>query len=706
MSHPFLDAAFHIPWSQLQPKHIEPDISKGLEIAQQRIDVIAQQALDDVSYDSTLGALEKSTEDLSRAWTYVSHLDSVCNSDELRAAYNKMLPQVSEFFTKIPLNSHLWNVLKTFSNTDEAKKLTGARKRFLEETLADFKESGADLAAADKQRLAEINAELAKITQKYSENVLDSTNAWERIVDDPGQLAGLPQSAQDAAKDAALKKGIGTEDSPKWRFTLQMPSLLPALKYLDDNALRKEIWTASSKIGATQEHDNTELIWQALELRQQKAQLLGKDHFADFVLSRRMAKNGKTAIDFIADLHRRVKPAFDQDIAELEAYKADKIGQPVDRLQPWETGYWAEKRRMELFDLDEEELRPYFPINTVIGGMFQITEKIFGIRIVERSAVYIDTNTQEQQLHDVEDGKPPVEVWHPDVRYYEVYDEDAAHIGSFYADWHPRESKRGGAWMNDFVTGTRHHDGSFSPHLGIVCGNLSPAVGDKPALLTHDEVTTIFHEFGHLLHHLLGKVDVQSLNGINVAWDFVELPSQFLENWCWESAALALISGHYQTQEPLPAKLLDKMLAARNYMEASTTMRQLSLGKMDLEMHANYAQFQGRELDTVIDGILEGYNATLKTQPPSIVRRFGHLFSSPTGYAAGYYSYKWAEVLDADAFTRFQNEGVFNATVGREFRDKILSKGNSEPPEKLYRDFMGRGPDLNALLIRSGLLDA
>lgn len=707
MKQPFLQNTFLINWHTLRPSEIETDIDIALDEAQHRIDTIAATGTDSLSYENILLALEKATEDLSRAWGYVTHLDSVCNSPELREAHNAMLPKVSEFFTRISLNADLWNVLKAFAETGEAKSLTGTRRRFLEETLADFRENGADLPAEQKQRLEKINAELSATTQKYSENVLDSTNAWQLLIEEESRLAGLPDSAKAAARESATSKGHGSEDKPVWRFTQHAPSMLPVMKYADDDALRKAVWEGSTGIGRKEPHDNTELIWKILDLRQQKAGLLGKQDFADFILQRRMAKDGATALAFTEDLHKRIVDVFRKEVAELEAFKAEQSDGSAEHLEPWETAYWSEKLRKARYDLDEEELRPYFPIEQVVNGMFALVEKLFAVRIVQRPTVYIDPETRKESYsnepHTNAPFRPVVEVWHPDVKYYDLLDADSSHLGSFYADWYPREPKRGGAWMNYLRTGGPRENDAPEPHLGLMCGNLNPPVGGKPALMTHDDVQTIFHEFGHLLHHLLGRVEVKSLNGVNVAWDFVELPSQIMENWCWEREALDLFAKHYETGETLPDALLDKMLAARNFQQASFTMRQLSLGKMDLDLHIGYTAIKGRDLEEVIDESIADYRAPLKTKPPSIVRRFTHLFADATGYAAGYYSYKWAEVLDADAFTRFKQEGILNAKTGLAFRDKVLARGNSEPPEQLFRSFMGRDPDLNALLERSGL---
>lgn len=676
MLHSFIDNSLQPKWHSMTPEKVEPEINFALKEAQEKIEQIENLDKSQLTYENTLLALEQATETLENTWGKVSHLDAVCNSPALRKIYNELLPKVSEFFTKIFLNDKLYATIKSFSQSQAAQSLSPIRKRFLEEVLADFKENGAELDPSSKKRLETIESELALLTQKYSENVLDATNAWELIIDNPEQLAGLPPSAQEAAKENALCKNLGSPEHPQWRFTLQAPSLQPILQYLDNDEIREKVWRANASVGHVAPHDNSQLVDQILKLRQEKASLLGYKDFADLTLKRRMAKSGTHALQFIEDLHQRIQKSFQNEIEKLEKYKAQKTGQPLDHLQPWEIAYWAEKQRKDLFDFDEEELRPYFPIDQVIQGMFAITSQLFNIEIKELKNV---------------------ETWHDDVQYYQVYEKNGPLLGAFYADWHPRESKRGGAWMNHLLTGAQNE-----PHLGLICGNLSRPTQNKPALLTHNEVETIFHEFGHLLHHILGNIEVKSLHGVKVAWDFVELPSQILENWCWERQSLDLFARHYQTNAPIPDDLFKKMLAARTYLSAVDTMRQLSIAKMDLELHISYKDAH-QPLDPFIDNILQSYLPKYKTQPPTIVRRFGHVFADPTGYAAGYYSYKWAEVLDADAFTRFKKEGILNPEVGIDFREKILSKGNSSPAETLFFDFMGREPKLDALLERSGL---
>ena len=703
MSHPFLDDSFHVRWSTLAPDAVEPDITEALARADRALNTIISQDRERLTFNSVILAYEDVLRELHEAWALVRHLDALCNSPALREAHNKMLPTVSAFFAKIPLNEHLWDLVLTYSRTDEARALTGTKKRAIEETVAYFRQHGADLPAEKKKRLEEIDADLSQAAQKYAENLLDSTNAWELVIDDTSKLTGLPKSAIDAARADAEAKGLATPDAPRYRFTLKAPSLIPVMDHLDDDSIRKHVWEGICTVGRHGAYDNTELIWQILRLRHEKAQLLGKDHFADYILERRMAKSGAAALTFTGHLHARTKPAFDREVVSLQDYVADKTQRPTRSLEPWEIAWWSERRRRENYDFDEEELRPYFPVDSVLDGMFRLAERLFDIQIRQRETVFYEVGqTGASSASPFEQG--PIEVWHPEVTFYEVRNSDGAHIGSFFTDWHPRDSKRSGGWMNYLKGGwPGSSERERRPHLGFICGNLTPPVGGKQALLMHHEVTIVFHEFGHLLHQILGDVDVSSLNGVNVAWDFVELPSQLMENFCWERESLDFFARHHETGEGIPEVLFKKMIAARNYMSAVAMMRQLGSSKLDLELHMHHATDEGADLDELAREIMRDYLFPTHTKPPTMARRFSHLFSSPVGYAASYYSYKWAEVLDADAFTRFQKEGVLNPAVGRSFRDSILSRGNSDAPETLFRDFMGRDPDPNALLVRAGL---
>ncbi len=691
MNHPFLSDTYPIQWASLTADHIEPDISHAIELAEQNLKEIRNLSESEVTFQNTFLALEQASDALDHGWGRVNHLDSVANNEAQRAELNKMLPKVSAFYSAISLDSEIWSSLKAFSVSEGMKGLSDLEKRFVEETCRGFIQSGADLPKEKKDKVAAVSAKLSEVTQKYSENTLDSTNDWELVIDDKARLAGIPDMFCESARLDALSKDLGTEDQPKWRFVLQFPSYYPVLQHADDELLRKEVWEGLNTVGNKGDWDNTDLIWEILALRKEKAVLLGKKHYPNLVLEERMAKTGEAALSFINGLHEKVKPAFLKDHEELLAYVSKKTGTTVDSIKPWEGAYWAEKMRIELYDFDEQELRPYFEVSQVMEGMFTICSKLFNIRIEERTASFNKEN----------DG---IETWHEECSYYDLFDKESGELlGSFYADWHPRESKRGGAWMNSLKTGGILKDGTRDAHVGLIIGNMTKPVGDQPALLDHREVETIFHEFGHLLHHLLSEVAIKSLSGTNVPWDFVELPSQILENWCWDRKSLDLFATHFKTGEVIPEELYQKMLSARNFRSGTGFMRQLMLGKIDLELHLAPEKYQDKDLDEVDEIILSEYRIPSKFKSPSILRKFSHLFSSPVAYSSGYYSYKWAEVLDADAFTRFQNEGILNEEVGMAFRKEILSRGNSRPVDESYRQFMGRDPELEPLLVRSAI---
>jgi oligopeptidase A len=683
MANAFLDRSFHIRWSQLTADQVGPAVELALAEAARSLAGITALTPDQADFANTFLALEQATDLLNETWAKVSHLTSVADAPALREAHNAMLPKVSAFLAGIPLNPALWLRLQAAHGRPSATAWSAEQRRLVDETMADFLQQGAELPAGQKARLEALQSELAQLTQKYSENVLDATNAWELLVEDPNRLAGLPEHARESARQNALRKGQGTEANPVWRFTLHAPSQEPVMLYAEDATLRQQIWQAAIAVGAQAPHDNRDLIKNILRLRQEKAGLLGYLHFADLVLKRRMAQSGRQALGFIEDLHQRISPAFARDGRELQEFKAEQTKSAIAPLAPWEVGFWAEKLRRTRYDFDEEQLRPYFSLPAVLAGMFEIVHRVFGLSVTRPTAA--------------------VAGWHPEVDFYDVHDAGGRLIGSFYTDWHPRESKRGGAWMNYLITGGPRPDGIRAPHLGLMCGNLTPAMGDKPALLTHREVETVFHEFGHLLHHLCGEVGFKSLNGTNVAWDFVELPSQIMENWCWERASLDLFARHYATGATIPEALFQRLVAARNFRSATATMRQLALARMDLELHLRTADYLAGDVSTLLQTRLRDYLAVTAPAAPTIENRFTHIFSDPVGYAAGYYSYKWAEVLDADAFTRFKREGIFNRAVGVEFMAKILSRGNAADPMRLFVDFMGRPPDLQALLIRAGL---
>lgn len=683
---PFLSHEERISWSKLTPEHVVPDISRALEIAKKEIDQLIVES--PRSYEGCFVALENITENLTLAWRKVGHLGSVCDSDAMRKAMTKMLPKVSVFVQSLYLNEDLWMCVDGAYQAEEHR--TGVIRRHMEEVRDQFIQNGAQLIGDSKEELAAINKELAEITKKYSDNVLDSTNSWELLITDEEELAGLPESALQAARQSAQSKGL-----EGWRFTLHVPSRLPVMQHSTNERLRAQVWRAGTEIGRGEEYNNLPLVVRILSLRRRQAQLLGHDNFPDLMLSRRMAKSGANALSFLEDLHGKVHASFQKELDTLSKWVCEKTG-TQEKIAPWSFDFYAEKMRKELYAFDNEELRPYFPIDSVLDGFFSIIHDLYGVRVQEQPSRVC--------APDESCPKGEIEVWHESVRAYSLFDEDGVEIGLFYTDWFPRESKRAGAWMNPLFSGQKKTDDSFSLNVGLVAGNMTAPIGDGPALLTHREVETIFHEFGHLLHHLFGRVEVPALNGTNVAWDFVELPSQIMENWCWEKRALHRFARHHQSNDVIPDVLIEKLKKAKNFHSAYGTMRQLSFGKLDLELHLQDKEWEEGSIDADIDQILEDYVPALSEKGPSLVTRFGHLFSSPIGYAGGYYSYKWAEVLDADAFSRFATEGIFNRDVGQAFRDTILSKGNSEPPDVLFETFMGRGPNADALLVRSGLL--
>ena len=672
---PLLRSGFQIPFDKIRAGHVEPAIGSLIEQAREKLEAIAAPA-PARTYENTLGALDVLSEPLDIAMGVVRHLESVVTTPELRAAHNAVEGPASEFYSSIVLHEGLWNAIKSFASTGEAEHLNATRRRFLKKTVESFRRHGADLDPAGKKRMSEIDVELSQITTKYGQNVLDATNAFDLVITEESKLAGLPPTAIEAAREDARRKGV-----EGWRFTLHAPSYTPVLTYLDDREIRERMYRANTTRATSGEHDNRALIPRILELRKEKAKLVGFPDFADFVLEDRMAKKGSAALAFLEDLQRRTRDHFVRETDSLLRFRKELEGPAAPPLEPWDVSYYAEKQRAKLFDFDEEALRPYFPLPRVVAGMFELVHRLYGIRVT---------------------GREDVPKWHPDTQYYAIHDENGDFLGAFYADWYPRESKRGGAWMDAFLTG-HARDGRLEPHLGVICGNLTPPIGDKPALLTHREVETIFHEFGHLLHHLLTKVEVRSLAGTSVPWDFVELPSQIMENWCWERESLDLFAAHYQTGERLPEDLFDKMKRARTFRAATAQMRQLSFGIVDLALHRVYDPARDGDVIAWSRQILDPFSPAPLPPDHAMIASFTHLFSGPVAYASGYYSYKWAEVLDADAFTRFKDEGIFNRETGRAFRDRILARGDSEDPAELYRTFMGRDPDLTALLVRSGL---
>lgn len=671
---PLLNLGFEIPFNAIEAGHVEPGVSQLIEQARAGLDAVGSR-LGERTYDNTVGAIDRALEPLEIAMTVIEHLESVATSDPLRTAFNAAQPKYAAFTSAIPLDPALFAAIEAFAATPAAATLDPVQARRLHKLREEFKRHGAELPPAQKQRLEAIDVELAERTTRFSQNVLDATRAWSLDLEDDVRLAGLPDSAKEAAAEAAREAGV-----PGYRFTLQAPSYHPLLTYVDDAQLRERAYRAYNTRATTGELDNGPLLGRILELRQAKARLLGYETFADLVLADRMAENGAQARAFIDELRSDAQAAFEQESAQLLAFRRELEGPSAPELEPWDVAYYSQKQRLAQYAFDEEALRPYFAFEAVLEGMFAVAARIFDIEIAPM---------------------PQLVGWHPSVRAFEITNRGGGQLGAFFCDAFPRSTKRGGAWMNGLVTGREG-----APHLGLICANVMPAVGDRPALLTHSDVETLFHEFGHLLHHCLSTVPERALAGTNVAWDFVELPSQIMENWCWEKDALDLFAAHHDDGSPLPAELFDAMKRARTFRAASAMMRQLGFASIDLALHTSYdPRHDGQPLAYAREH-LAAFAPTPLFDEYAMLASFGHLFSHPVGYAAGYYSYKWAEVLDADAFTRFSEAGVFDASVGRAFRDNILANGDAVDPAVLFETFMGRPPSSRALLQRCGLQPA
>lgn len=665
-ANPLLKFTTPIPWDQIQPAHIQPAIDQHLKDAEaRRTSYLAQTAKP--TWDNTIEARERIAEDLTQSWGLVAHLQSVNNTAELRKEFNATQPRLTAFLNALGLDSGIYERVKAYAATNEAKSLTGPKKRVLELILADYRRSGVTLDAAKRARVLELRQKLSQLSTQFAQNALDSTNAFELLVTDESQLAGLPEINRAAASRAAAGKG--------YRFTLQAPSMIPVLTYADSSEIREKISRAQTAIASSGKFDNRPVIEQILGLRRELANLLGYQTFADFQSELRMARSGRAIQTFLAGLEGKTRDAFDTEVATLQAFSGTKT------LRAWDTAYYTQKLRQKEFQFDQNELRPYFELSRVLGGLWGLVHELYGIRVTE--------------LKDTP-------VWNPQVRAFRIDDADGTQLATFYADFFPRESKRAGAWCNSFYIG--YHDAKTRvPHIGTIVSNITPPGADGKALLTHAEVQTVFHEFGHLLHLAFREGPLRALNTTQVPWDFVELPSQIMENFTWERSVLSRFAVHDTTGEALPDALFDKMTRSRTFMAASAQMRQLSLGTMDIQLHTDY-KLDGDYGEPVsyVRKIAQRFSAAPLEPEACPICAFSHVFAG--GYAAGYYSYKWAEVLDADAFSKFKANGVISRKTGDEFRTKLLAPGNAKPADILFRDFMGRNPDPSALLRRIGLV--
>ncbi|MES9833917.1 MAG: oligopeptidase A [Candidatus Thiodiazotropha sp. DIVDIV] len=661
-------------FSRITPEIVGPAIDTLLQENRETMERLLNTT-PDPTWKTFIEPLETAEDRLSRAWSPVSHMNSVVNSDDLREVYNASLPKLSEYATEVGQNSQLCDAYKKVA---EQVDLDSPQRKMLENALLDFHLSGVDLPEEKKQRYKEITQALSKLTTKFEENLLDATNAWSKLITDPEQLAGLPESALALAKQTAEQRG-----QEGWLLTLEFPSYFPVMTYADQRELRRETYQAySTRASDSGPHagqwDNTEVMDQILKLRHEQAQLLGFDNYAERSLARKMARGTDEVVAFLTDLASRSKPQAEQELNELTQFAVETYG--VEKLEAWDIGYYSEKLRKHRHNISQEELKPYFPETRVVPGMFAVVERLYGINI--------------QAIENVD-------VWHPDVRFYEIRDKQNQLRGQFYLDLFARPKKRGGAWMDDCATRFFSDTMDQIPVAYLTC-NFSPPVGSQPALFTHDEVLTLFHEFGHGLHHMLTRIDYPSVAGINgVAWDAVELPSQFMENWCWEKEALNLISGHVDTGEPIPDELFQRMNGARNFQSAMQMVRQLEFSLFDFRIHQEYDPTRGGRIYQILEQVRQQVSVIT---PPSWNRfphGFSHIFAG--GYAAGYYSYKWAEVLSADAFSRFEEEGIFNQQAGQSFLEEILEQGGSKDAMDLFIAFRGREPQIEPLLRHSGI---
>ena len=668
-------------FNEINIPDIESSISKHLDDNLNAIKTLSQQA--NPSWDSLIAKLEEYDDVLSKAWSPVSHLNSVCNSDELRDAYNACLPKLSAYSTEVGQNKDLQQAYQAIKDSAEFAQLNTAQQKAIDNSLRDFHLAGVDLSDDKKLRYGEIKSRLSDLGSKYGENVLDATNKWQKLITDKADLAGVPDSAL-----ASFEQAAKADDKEGYLLTLDFPCYLPVMTYCECAELRKEMYTAFATRASDQgpnagEFDNSENMAEILKLRHELANLLGFESYAHYSLASKMADTPAQVIKFLEDLAEKSRPQAQQEYSELQAYAKDEHG--VDSLNAWDVTYIGEKLKQDRYSVSQEEIKPYFPTHKALSGLFEVANRLFDVTIEEVTSASVEAG----------------DIYHEDAKLFSIK-KDGQLIAQFFLDLYARGKKRGGAWMDECrVRRTKANGEAQVPVAYLVC-NFTAPVGDQPALLNHNELTTLFHEFGHGIHHMLTKVNTAAVSGINgVAWDAVELPSQFLENWCWEPEALAFISGHVETGEPLPKELLDKMLAAKHFQTAMMMARQLEFSLFDFKMHLNYNPEKPEAIQDVLNEVRAQVSVVQAPEFNRFQHSFSHIFAG--GYSAGYYSYKWAEVLSADAFSRFEEEGIFNKETGQSFFNEILSRGGELDAADLFKNFRGREPKVDALLRHSGI---
>ncbi|MEL0609468.1 oligopeptidase A [Vibrio echinoideorum] len=678
MSNPLLTFTDLPPFSQIKPEHVKPAVEQVIEECRNKIEQVLEGNTSP-SWDNLVAPIDEVDDRLGRIWSPVSHMNSVMNSDELRDAYESCLPVLSEYGTWVGQHKGLFEAYKAIKASEAFSALDQAQQKTITDALRDFELSGIGLPADEQHRYGEISKRQSELGSQFSNNVLDATMGWSKQITDVAELAGMPESALAAAQAAAESK-----EQEGYLLTLDIPSYLPVMTYCDNQDLRKELYEAyvtraSDRGPNAGKWDNTEIITEQLKLRHEIARMLGFSTYSEKSLSTKMAETPDQVLGFLNDLAVKAKPQGEREVEELRQFAEKEFG--VSELNLWDIAYYSEKQKQDLFDISDEELRPYFPESNVVSGLFEVLNRVFGMSVAEREGV---------------------DTWHESVRFFDIFDATGTLRGSFYLDLYAREHKRGGAWMDDCRGRRMTESGELQTPVAYLTCNFNKPVGDKPALFTHDEVVTLFHEFGHGIHHMLTQVEAGAVSGINgVPWDAVELPSQFLENWCWEEEALSFISGHFETGEALPKEMLEKMLAAKNFQSAMFILRQLELGLFDFTLHTEYDPEVGaRVLETLAD-VKSKVSVLPSLDWNRFSHSFGHIFAG--GYSAGYYSYLWAEVLSADAFSAFEEEGIFNTETGNRFLNNILEMGGSEEPMELFKRFRGREPQIDAMLRHAGI---
>jgi oligopeptidase A len=686
---PLLDFSDLPRFGEIRPEHVTPALDVLLADAAAAVERAAQP-ITPASWADVVEPVERATEPLSRAWSVVGHLNAVADTPELRAVYGENLPRVTEFWSSVGQNLALYEKYKALNASSDFASLTDERKKILGNALRDFRLSGAELPEDQKPHFAELQERQAALSKAFSDHVLDATNAYAYLVEagDEAQLVGLPEDVVEAAKEAAEREG-----KTGYKFTLHFPSYFPVMQYSENRPMREAMYrayvTRASELGSQYgngrpEWDNTAVLADQLKLRAEEAHMLGFNNFAEVSLAPKMAESPAQVMSFLEDLATRARPHAEQDWKELREFAANELG--MSELQPWDMTFAAERLRQKRYSFSENEVKQYFPEDAVFKGLFKVTETLFGVRIRRDDAA----------------------VWHPDVRFFRVENQDGGLVAQFYLDLYAREGKRGGAWMDDARGRHKHTHGSVQTPVAYLTCNFSAPVGGKPACFTHDEVITLFHEFGHGLHHMLTRVDELGVSGINgVEWDAVELPSQFMENFCWEWDVLSDMTSHVETAKPLPRDLFDKMLAAKNFQSGLGTLRQIVFSMFDMQLHTGFDASGTKNATELASEINERFHVVPQAPFSRWPNTFSHIFAG--GYAAGYYSYKWAEVLSADAYAAFEEAAqaasgsVLDQTTGMRYRKEILEVGGSRPAMESFKAFRGREPNIDALLRHNGM---